>query len=224
MSDAVICVSKAQKSIIIKADASLANKTVPIYNPLPEVAYIDTANKGLGYFGGPNCLKGFNVLYQAAAEIKARSGKKTEIHATNFLNISRSFLSRARDIGFSLYGRLNAKEFLKLYRRIRCVVVPSIWPETYSYAAVEALLHGRLVVASNIGALPEVTKGCRGVFLSRPEDYAQLADALLHVESLDEENVIDMGISDRETLMRKFNNEETILHFLGLCTRICENQ
>jgi len=222
MSDAVICVSKAHKDIMMKSDASIGKKIVSIYNPLPEAAYIDIANRGLGYFGGPNCLKGFKVLYDAATEIKKRN-RSTEIHATNFFNLSHPFLSRLEENGFTLYGRLNASEFLKLYSRIRCVVVPSIWPETFSYAAVEALLHGRLVVASNIGALPEVTSGCSGVFLFTPQNSAQLADALIHVESLNRENVIDMGISDRETLMRKFDNEKTIHQFLELCTKTSEN-
>jgi glycosyltransferase involved in cell wall biosynthesis len=58
------------------------------------------------------------------------------------------------------------------------VVVPSIWPEAFSLAAGEAMAAGAPVVASRVGALPEVVDdGVTGVLVP-PQDVEALAAAL----------------------------------------------
>jgi glycosyltransferase involved in cell wall biosynthesis len=58
------------------------------------------------------------------------------------------------------------------------VVVPSVWPEAFSLAAGEAMAAGAPVVASRVGALPEVVDdGVTGVLVP-PEDVESLAAAL----------------------------------------------
>lgn len=59
-----------------------------------------------------------------------------------------------------------------------CVVIPSLVPETYNYVIREALSYGCIVVASKIGALPEVVLQGENGFLADPGDKDSLKEAL----------------------------------------------
>lgn len=220
--DAIICVSDKHREIVMKADASLKTKIHTIYNPLPNMSYEDFEGDDFGYFGGPNYLKGFHVLYKAVKRI-IHDDNRIKVHATNFSNSFSSFAETIRGSGFKLYGRLEEKQFSKLYRQIRCVIVPSIWQETFSYTVVEALLGGRLVIASEIGAIPEVASGCDSVFLFSPGCFEELAEKLLSIKAMNRETIVELGIRSRRNIKRKFRDKKTIGEFVRLLTIISEN-
>jgi glycosyltransferase involved in cell wall biosynthesis len=59
-----------------------------------------------------------------------------------------------------------------------CVLIPSIWYETFGRTAVEAYSVGTPVIASRIGALAEIVDIGRTGFLCEPDDPAGLARAM----------------------------------------------
>lgn len=221
--DAVICVSETHRNIIVKADPSLREKTYKIYNPLPNVEYMDVDGDDFGYFGGPNYLKGFHILYQAAKWISINKRRIINIYATNFAQTQNTIWDMLCKNGFILYSRLNGKEYKNLFRKIRCVIVPSIWQETFSYVVVEALFRGRLVIASKIGAIPEVTSGCPGAFLFSVGSFKELVARLLYVKDMDRETIVDLGIKNREIMKRRFNNKKTLQEFMNLLNIVSGN-
>ena len=72
-------------------------------------------------------------------------------------------------------GHRDAAEVRALVRGAAAVVVPSLFYETYCYAAAEALLDARPVVASDIGAIPELVEHERTGLLVPPGEAAALA-------------------------------------------------
>lgn len=82
-------------------------------------------------------------------------------------------LAHVRVLGFQEPAALAA-----LVRASRCVVVPSQSYETFGLAALEAMAHGRPVLASRIGALPELVRDGQDGFLVPPGDAAALAERL----------------------------------------------
>ena len=220
--DAVICVSKAQQEILIRHARSLSPKIHVIYNPLPDVSYLDIEGDDFGYFSGPSPLKGFHVLSYALTYAQACASVKTlKVHVTN-LNIRANNAKWLNQRGIIAYKRLDETCYEKLYRRIRSVVVPSIWPETYGYVACEALLRGRIVIASAIGGIPEVVEGCPGAFLFRAGDYIQLADKMTAVKNLSRETVADLGARNRETIQKKFSDDKILRMFVDVLTKIAD--
>jgi len=208
--DAIVCVSKTQEAILTKEDNSLKTKIRTIYNPLPDIPLSDIGGDDFGYFGGPNYLKGFHTLFRAVDSIN-HNGWRINVHATNFSDAHACFL---REKGFTFYGKLDENGYEKLFVQIRCVIVPSIVQETFSYVVVEALLRRRLVIASEIGAIPEVVSGCDGVWLFSAKDHEDLAEKMLYVKDLSKETVADLGMKNRETVQRKFCNQKTISAFI----------
>ena len=61
LSDFIICVSRAQRDMLVKYMPSLAAKVRVIYNPLPSLSPVEMNGDDFGYFGGPSYLKGFHV-------------------------------------------------------------------------------------------------------------------------------------------------------------------
>jgi len=218
--DAIVCVSKTQGSIIAKTDPSLRSKIYTVYNPLPRISCTEIEGDDFGYFGGPNYGKGFHVLYHAVKSINSKQSKKINVHVTNFSNSPTRFLDKLCKTGFTPYGRLEEKLFEKIYRQLRCVVVPSIWPETFSYVVVEALLRGRLVIASDIGAIPEVTSGCDGALLFSAGSVEQLMARLQHVKDLKKEALVDLATRSRQIIAKRFDNGKTVDDFLNLLSMI----
>ncbi|GAA0599351.1 glycosyltransferase family 4 protein [Caenispirillum bisanense] len=58
--------------------------------------------------------------------------------------------------GITLHGRRDHGQVLEAMAAARAVVVPSLWPEPFGRAAIEALACGTPVVATAAGALPEL--------------------------------------------------------------------
>jgi len=68
-----------------------------------------------------------------------------------------------------------------IYADVDWVVVPSVVHETFSLVAREALLRGRPVIASRVGALPEVVQDSINGFLVSPGDVDALEAVLARV-------------------------------------------
>jgi glycosyltransferase involved in cell wall biosynthesis len=219
-SDAVICVSRVQQSILIKQAPFLAGKTRVIYNPLPEAPPTPVESEDFGYFGGPNYLKGFGVLFEALSILDKKHLSNTiRIHATKFPLQCRTQTKRFSGIELIFYHRLDEASFEKVYRRISTVVVPSIWPEPLPYVVAEALMKGRLVIASNVGGINELVEGCSGTFLFEPKDHKHLCGLVKYVSDLDKRTILELGAKNRETFSKKFSNEKSLRDFIYLLER-----
>ncbi len=70
----------------------------------------------------------------------------------------------AEKLGLAKYveftGFLTGPAFQMAMKDVAAVLMPSVWEETAGLAAIEQMMRGRLVVASDIGGLGEVVDGC----------------------------------------------------------------
>ena len=60
------------------------------------------------------------------------------------------------------------EDFEQILVQTRVLLMPSLWPETFSLTVVEAMLRGIPVLASNLGALPESMLGAGSLLPVRP--------------------------------------------------------
>ena len=214
LSDAIICISGAQRKILTTRMPSLARKSRLIYNLLPEVTATSVDGKDFGYFGGSNPVKGHNALVRAAGLTKTPA----TVQATGFEHQMRTDLPNGSRVLFR--RRLPDLEFERVYRKIRTVVVPSIWEEPWAYVTSEAILRGRLVIASSAGGTPEQTAQCPGAFLVPPMNEMRLAELMDYATNLDKEDASDLALKSREVLLERFDNRSNVKQFADLLQKL----
>lgn len=83
--------------------------------------------------------------------------------------------SYAQEHGVQVAGEVNRPKLLKLYRRARIFVFPSLY-EGFGLPPLEAMACGTPVICSNAASLPEVVGGAAMVF--NPRSAMQLSDLI----------------------------------------------
>jgi glycosyltransferase involved in cell wall biosynthesis len=136
----------------------------------------------IGLFGRLSAIKGHEVALRACAQL-IRQGLAIRLCLAGDAPGSRvrqHLESLIKDLKLT-----DAVEWLGLRQDIAAViasvdvvVVPSIYPESFGRAVIEAQAVGRPVVASRVGALEEVVEDAHTGLLVRPGDPQALAEAL----------------------------------------------
>jgi glycosyltransferase involved in cell wall biosynthesis len=204
--DQLVFVSKAEQALFLNNASEFPLNCSVIYNPLPNYRYLPVEGDGLGYFGGLSPLKGFQRLLKAW--LKLDCDDKTRIYATKMGKLADCKLLKTA--GVSAYMTLNSGQLETVFKRISCVVFPSIWQEPLPYAVSESLLRGRFLVASNVGGVSEILEDLSGCFLVKPDDVDSLTGALECVLSMSRKTLSELGLKNREILLKKFDNEKLV--------------
>ncbi|NQS90473.1 glycosyltransferase family 4 protein, partial [Patescibacteria group bacterium] len=84
-----------------------------------------------------------------------------------------------------IYGHLSHEDLEPIWNKATIFVLPSLW-ESYGMVIVEAMLHGVPVIATNVGAIPELVKDGVSGLLVPPKDSFALAEAIKKLSNDDE--------------------------------------
>lgn len=128
------------------------------------------------FVGDLRTFKGIDVLLQAYAGLTpGREGKVPPL-----VLIGRVLDETPKEFppNVLVLGKWPHDAVLAALDRSLATVMPSIGPETFGIAALEAAASGRPVIASRIGGLPDVVEDGKGGFLVPPGDAGALRDAL----------------------------------------------
>jgi glycosyltransferase involved in cell wall biosynthesis len=175
--------------------------------------------------GRINLGKGHSVFLDAAERLAA------EAEDARFLIVGDSFAgqehlteavdSRIRS-SYVLRERMiripHISEVGSVYAASDVVVTPSILPESFGLVAVEAMSAGLPVIASRIGALPEVVGDHTGI-LVEPGDTASLLVAMEKLRASPSQRA-EMGRQGRERFKRCFDGERYVTEFIRLYEEI----
>ncbi len=220
-SDAIICVAQAQKEVIAQSGLFPPQKLHVVINPCPDYSDPSPQGSDFGYFGGLDSVKGFSTLYSAAVSLEGSCLKSFNIHCTKMPNVTRKFSDLLQKRGFLTYGKLEKEKYDGIYNRISTVIVPSIWNEPWPYTVVQALLTGRYLIASRIGGIPDQVENCKGVILFQPGNEAELKTAMEKILNLSANDIIELGLKNREAYLRRFSNEESLGKFVSILESVC---
>lgn len=90
----------------------------------------------------------------------------------------RARAAAAADPRIEYLGRLPLPEVLDVIGGAACLVMPSVWYETFGLTIIEAYAKGTPVIASRLGAMAELVDEGRTGFLFAPGDPTDLAAAV----------------------------------------------
>jgi glycosyltransferase involved in cell wall biosynthesis len=94
------------------------------------------------------------------------------------------------------HGWLEASQLRGLYERCRALIVPSVWPEPAGLVNLEAQAHGRPVIASAVGGIPEYVENNVAGLLINPQTPSALAQAIERLVK-DDDLVMRLGQNGR---------------------------
>jgi glycosyltransferase involved in cell wall biosynthesis len=124
----------------------------------------------------------------------------------------------ARDSRIEWLGRRTPAEVLDLVGEAACLVMPSIWYETFGRTIIEAFAKGTPVVASRIGALAELVDDGRTGTLFTPGDPADLAAKVLSLLA-DRARLAQMRDAARQEYEEKYTAERNHRLLTGIYER-----
>jgi glycosyltransferase involved in cell wall biosynthesis len=102
-----------------------------------------------------------------------------------------------------------------VYAAADLVVNPARIPESFGRVACEALLAGRAVVSTRVGAVPEVLRDGESALLVEPDDPGQLAAGMLRLLA-DPELAAELASAGRADVLRRFAPDSIAVRFSQL--------
>lgn len=134
-----------------------------------------TSTRRIIYVGTLAPLKGVAFLLRAFK--KLRGDVSLEIYGGGAIGYVHSLKKIASgDSRIVFRGEIPADQMPGIYQEADCIVVPSIWFETYNFVLREALSSGCIAVVSDMGAMPEAVRiGGNGFLFEAGNEEALLA-------------------------------------------------
>ncbi len=177
---------------------------------------VSSAPLSFGFVGRLVEEKGLTVLLDAASRIRKRGfdfrlkfiGDGPERARLEDLVLQNGLRSEV-----IFMGSLNGEAFRRATADVAAVIVPSIMEETAGLAAIEQMMRGRLVIASDIGGLGEVV-GETGLKFSAG-NAEQLASCMERV--LQEPGIVnEIGTRARQRTLKLFGEARMVEEHLDL--------
>ena len=145
--------AKIIKSYYPKLDIIIKEHDIPNYihkTFKPEFLKKDVLNVAI--IGAISENKGSNIVYNLVEDIR-KEQLPINIKIIGITNLQSDYY-RSKDGILEITGRYNNNEISDLLAKyqIGVVLIPSIWPETYSYTASEAIYSGYPIMVFDIGA------------------------------------------------------------------------
>ncbi|MFM8322760.1 MAG: glycosyltransferase family 4 protein [Chloroflexota bacterium] len=154
---------------------------IPLGLPLPKPLPARRAPRRplqLGFIGSLIHIKGAHLLLKALQQTPNLPVQLTLYGRLDIPPLSYPrYLQRlaAHDPRVRFAGPFQPEQRAAVYDSLDLLVIPSLAPETFSFAAREALVYRKPVLAARIGALPEVVLPGQNGFLFEPGDVPGLA-------------------------------------------------
>lgn len=125
--------------------------------------------------------KGVDDLVDALALMKA-SGARLILTGDALAGYEESLRHKAEKLGvadrITFTGFVRGERLTRLIDGALCVALPAVWYENMPNAILEAYAHGKPVVVSNIGSMPEMVEENETGLLCEPGDPESLAEKL----------------------------------------------
>jgi glycosyltransferase involved in cell wall biosynthesis len=175
---------------------------VPLFlSPQPEPSPITSDGRVL-YSGRVTAAKGVGTLLEAVAELDA----ELQVCGDGWWAPAARKLAGRLGIGdrVELSGWMAPDKLARAYREATVVAVPSHWPEPFGLVGLEAMSHGRPVVGSSAGGIPEWLADRESGLLVPAGDKRALAAALAELLG-DRGRCEAMGAAGSERVRREFS-------------------
>ena len=123
------------------------------------------------------------------------------------------------DRAITWLGHVSRTELEQQFNRAWVQVIPSLWAEPFGNVTTEAMMRGTAVIASAVGAQPEIVDDGTTGFLVDAGNEIALAEKLTIILS-DRQLTSQMGQSGRERALTEFSEDKRDRTFLEIYARL----
>lgn len=156
---------------IVVVPTMVPNHLPELARSTPRPAFLPSRDDYLMFVGALGRYKGVDVLLEAWRRMRQRL-------PLVLIGTRRPDTPRVDGPGIVVAQDVPSAQVMASWLRASIAVIPSVWDEPMGQVAIEAMLVGRAVVASDVGGLREVVEhGTTGLIVP-PADPAALAAAL----------------------------------------------
>jgi glycosyltransferase involved in cell wall biosynthesis len=189
---------------------------LPSFSRAGSFQFQDSGNYML-YFGRISEEKGIGVLIEAMKQLPELKLKIVG-EGPSFKNYGFRIMNYGLK-NIELLGYKNQDELQNLILSAYLIIVPSLCPETFGLSALEAMAQGKCVIASDIGALPELIDND---FLFEPDNVFELVELIKRLTN-DVNCVIINGQENKEKADQLYGKERHYSKIFGLYESIGRN-
>lgn len=165
------CLTQFQKNRLIM-EGFPAERIRVIPNMIPTVPTEISEGKYIGFAGRLNHEKGIKTLIECAKQTPEIPYKA----AGSGSNLSE--LAAEVPANFQFLGQLRPEQMKDFYRNCRFLVLPSEWFEGLPMVLLEAMAHGKPLIASQLGGIPEIVEEGKTGLLFEPGKSKKLAEKI----------------------------------------------
>lgn len=145
----------------------------------------DTNANVLVYYGRLSKEKGVSIAIQAMKFLD--KSEKLQIigdgpEKNNLLNFVKKLKLESQ---IEFFGFKSGEELQKILIEAKAIIAPSIWYENMPYCIAESLALGKIVIASNIGGIPDLIFDGKNGFLFKPNSCEDLAEKIRNLDKYD---------------------------------------
>jgi glycosyltransferase involved in cell wall biosynthesis len=209
--------SQFMKEQFVKNGISEKQITVlPLFTNFPPKYYDSPHTNTILFVGRLDRGKGLDLLLHALRFVKISfqlivAGTGKDLAPSQALANRLQLNEHVQFLG----GVTDREKLSKLYQQSRLVVIPSRWAEPFGLVGIEAMAHGRPVVAFKSGGLrEEILDGVTGYLVEERniQEFGQKLDYLLKNPTL----CIKMGKAGVEHILRYYNKEKHLTELLHI--------
>lgn len=197
-------------------NAAYKTKEKLLYNFVPDLNKIaPTITRGdyFLFYGRLSREKGVETLLKAAQ----KAGIRLKVVGTG--NLYEKFIA-ANYKNIEFLGYKSGIELDDLIRHASFVIVPSEWYENNPLTILEAYSHGKPVIGSDIGGIPEIIEDTKTGYLFESGSEAQLTEALIKADQLSETDYQKMSMAAREFANSHFEPEKHYQDLMNIYTEL----
>lgn len=173
-----------------------------------------------GFVGSIAPAKGVHVLCEAFARVRGPSTLRIYGRSEDrdyLASLAPHFDSRIR-----YEGEFDPVDIDRVFDSFDVLVAPSLVEETLSMAVLEAQAFGRPVVASRIGAIPELVEHGRNGLLVPPGDARRLSEAIVRMQDASEVRRLQSAV-ERPASHRRYRRRMEAIYEALLPSREAAN-
>jgi len=164
--------------------------------------------------------KGIPILLKSLRYLKTRIKLVIIGPPSAYQNYSNKIVKLINDVSsktihtVTYLGKVKLEELIRWYQKASIVVVPSFF-ESFPMVNIESLACGTPVIASNVGAVPEVVRNYQNGILIPPGDPIKLAEGIQYL--LDNEEIrLKFGKEGRKFIVENFSSEVIIARLIKI--------